>query len=311
MFKLSISIVALFIMAALVPAGSVLAVEIPAVEPAEEVVIKYRTPDEEFVQIVLEQRTRAQAELIEHVVSRGETLTRIASKYGVTVATIFQNNNITNPDRIWPGQVLTFPSFDGLIHTLGEESSVWEVAVAFSVEPARIIMANGLVNYELEKGQVLVIPGYVQPLPQVQTIKVSRTALSHKNTQAMNELPAIIWPLQGRVSSLFGAHRGSQRHNGLDIAAPTGTPIKAVASGEVVLSRFLSGYGNTVIIEHSPGFRTLYAHASRLVAKEGDQVAAGDTIALVGSTGNSTGPHLHFEIIYRDRRIDPLPILRR
>lgn len=309
MFKLSLSIVALFVLAALVPAGSALAVEIPAEDIAEDVVSEYRTPDEEFVQIVLEQRTSAQAQLMEHVVSRGETLTGIARQYGVTVATICQNNNITNPDRIWPGQVLTFPSFDGLIHTLEEESSVWEVAAGFSVEPARIIMANGLVNYELEKGQVLVIPGYVRPLPQAQASGISRSSLSHN--QAMHELPAIIWPLQGRLTSLFGAPRAGRRHNGLDIAAPAGTPIKAVASGEVVLSRFYSGYGYTVIIEHGPGFRTLYAHASRLVAKEGQLVSAGDTIALVGSTGNSTGPHLHFEIIYRSRRIDPLPILRR
>lgn len=309
MFKLSLSIVALFVLAALVPAGSALAVEIPAEDIAEDVVSEYRTPDEEFVQIVLEQRTSAQAQLMEHVVSRGETLTGIARQYGVTVATICQNNNITNPDRIWPGQVLTFPSFDGLIHTLEEESSVWEVAAGFSVEPARIIMANGLVNYELEKGQVLVIPGYVRPLPQAQASGISRSSLSHN--QAMHELPAIIWPLQGRLTSLFGAPRAGGRHNGLDIAAPAGTPIKAVASGEVVLSRYNSGYGYTVIIEHSPGFRTLYAHASRLVAKKGQQVSAGDTIALVGSTGNSTGPHLHFEIIYRSRRIDPLPILRR
>lgn len=309
MFKLSLSIVALFVLAALVPAGSALAVEIPAEDIAEDVVSEYRTPDEEFVQIVLEQRTSAQAQLMEHVVSRGETLTGIARQYGVTVATICQNNNITNPDRIWPGQVLTFPSFDGLIHTLEEESSVWEVAAGFSVEPARIIMANGLVNYELEKGQVLVIPGYVRPLPQAQASGISRSSLSHN--QAMHELPAIIWPLQGRLTSLFGAPRAGRRHNGLDIAAPAGTPIKAVASGEVVLSRYNSGYGYTVIIEHSPGFRTLYAHASRLVARKGQQVSAGDTIALVGSTGNSTGPHLHFEIIYRSRRIDPLPILRR
>jgi murein DD-endopeptidase MepM/ murein hydrolase activator NlpD len=122
-------------------------------------------------------------------------------------------------------------------------------------------------------------------------------------------------PLQnGRISSNFGARRdpinGRQRqHNGIDIAAPRGTPIDAAGDGTVVFAGWQRGYGNTVIVEHADGRRTRYGHAEKLFVQPGETVEAGQVIAAVGSTGRSTGPHLHFEVIEADRRIDPLRAL--
>jgi peptidoglycan hydrolase FlgJ len=122
---------------------------------------------------------------------------------------------------------------------------------------------------------------------------------------------ALHLPLRGRVSSGFGVrhdpmHGRVRRHAGVDIAAPHGTPIAAAAAGKVVFAGRRGGYGNLVEIEHADGQRTRYAHAARLLVKVGDEVKPGQPIATVGSTGRSTGPHLHFEVKKDGARVDPL-----
>jgi len=121
-------------------------------------------------------------------------------------------------------------------------------------------------------------------------------------------------PLEGRISSTFGARRdpidGShRRHQGVDIAAPRGTPIRAAADGMVIFSGRQRGYGKTVVIEHADGTRTRYAHAERLFVKAGDQVSGQQEIAAVGSTGRATGPHLHFEVERDGKRLNPEAVL--
>ena len=111
------------------------------------------------------------------------------------------------------------------------------------------------------------------------------------------------------VSSPFGARWG-RRHQGVDFSAPSGTPIYAVASGKVVYSGWESGYGRTLILEHRPGFRTRYAHCRQLLATVGQRVRSGSLIAQVGSTGHSTGPHLHFEVIVNGIHRNPLRYYR-
>ena len=107
----------------------------------------------------------------------------------------------------------------------------------------------------------------------------------------------------------LGHEDHARQHKGLDIAAPTGTAIQASRAGTVIFSGRRGGYGNTVVVDHGGEQQTLYAHADTLKVKKGDQVSRGQEIATVGSTGNSTGPHLHFEIRRGGKAIDPAPAL--
>jgi len=120
------------------------------------------------------------------------------------------------------------------------------------------------------------------------------------------------WPLsQVQVSSPFG-RRWGRAHEGIDIAAPKGTPVKAARSGRVIYAdQKISGYGKMVVIRHSPNFATVYAHLSRMGVRVGDRVERGYIIGKVGSTGKSTNPHLHFEIRHRRRAVNPLIYLPR
>lgn len=117
-----------------------------------------------------------------------------------------------------------------------------------------------------------------------------------------------------RLTSKFGKRanpfgKGHTFHRGIDIAAPLGTPVLAVAEGTIVTSRHHPTYGKYVVIDHHNGYHTLYAHNSELLVKSGERVKAGQNIAKVGSTGRSTGPHLHFEIHRDGTQVDPYPYL--
>jgi len=124
-----------------------------------------------------------------------------------------------------------------------------------------------------------------------------------------------LWPIRGTVTSGFGWRRNpfggaSQHHDGVDIPARTGTHIRAAGGGTVTFSGWRNGYGNTVMINHGNGVTTLYAHNSRNLVTVGQRVERGDVIAHVGSTGLSTGPHLHYEVIVNGRPVDPRPFMR-
>ena len=115
----------------------------------------------------------------------------------------------------------------------------------------------------------------------------------------------LIWPVNGPVVSGFGMRWG-RMHEGIDIAVGSGTPIHAAASGTVIHAGWLGGYGNLVVVDHGGGLSTAYAHASAILVSVGQQVSQGDTLSLVGSTGNSSGPHLHFEVRVNGSAVDPL-----
>ncbi len=117
-----------------------------------------------------------------------------------------------------------------------------------------------------------------------------------------------IWPATGSLTSRFGPRWG-RNHNGLDIAAPTGTPVAASKAGKVIIASWYGGYGNLVVIDHGGGVSTWYGHNSAFSTSVGQQVTRGQVIAKMGSTGNSTGPHVHFEIRFNGNPYDPLPYL--
>jgi len=117
-----------------------------------------------------------------------------------------------------------------------------------------------------------------------------------------------IWPARGRLSSGFGWRR-LRHHDGIDIAAPYGASITAARDGTVVFAGWYYAYGKTVIVSHGNGLQTIYGHASRVLVQRGDQVKKGELIAHVGSTGRSTGPHLHFEVRINGRAVNPMKYL--
>jgi murein DD-endopeptidase MepM/ murein hydrolase activator NlpD len=118
----------------------------------------------------------------------------------------------------------------------------------------------------------------------------------------------MIWPLKGRITSIYGWRRG-RHHDGLDIAARSGKPILAAANGTVIFSGWRSGYGRMVVIQHNRWLKTVYGHTSKNCVRRGQKIKQGQVIALVGSTGRSTGPHLHFEVRNAQGAQDPMRYL--
>jgi murein DD-endopeptidase MepM/ murein hydrolase activator NlpD len=120
------------------------------------------------------------------------------------------------------------------------------------------------------------------------------------------------WPVDGPVSSPFGLRRVGfwpTVHKGVDVAVPEGTPVRAMAAGEVVFAGDLGGYGRTVLIRHRGEVVTLYAHLSEISVRRGERVGGRQVVGLAGQTGNARGPHLHFEVRVRGRQLDPVPLL--
>ena len=144
-------------------------------------------------------------------------------------------------------------------------------------------------------------------------IKVEAIIQEKEEQERIDALPEIngiklaVTPISGRISSRYGVSSSirSSRHTGLDIAATRGTPIKVVADGTVTFAKYNGSYGNLVKVDHGNGVETWYAHTNRMYVKVGDKVKAGDVIAAVGSTGNSTGPHLHLEIRINGKHVNP------
>ena len=136
---------------------------------------------------------------------------------------------------------------------------------------------------------------------------VAKRKTSTTKVVSLNGVKLTVTPVSGTITSRFGNQESirSSAHSGLDIGAPKGTPIKAAASGTVIFSGYSGGYGNVVKISHGNGIVTYYAHCSKLYVEKGDKVSAGDKIAAVGSTGRSTGNHLHFEVVKNGTSVNP------
>ena len=124
-----------------------------------------------------------------------------------------------------------------------------------------------------------------------------------------------LWPVHGRISSAFGwrsiSVAGNRFHGGIDIAAASGTPVRAARGGVIARAGWVGAYGFLVVVDHGGGWETRYAHLSRIDVLLGERIAQGAVVGLVGSTGASTGPHLHFEVRHNGVALDPLPFLRR
>lgn len=242
------------------------------------------------------QEEAAAAKLLQikiHTVAEGETLSQIAEMYQIDVDTIYGANHQIS-DIIHPGDTLTILPRAGILHTVGENDTLWSIGIRYGVDTADISSANQKTSDLITMGEKLFIPG--------------GKLLRNETAPSRASGSRFLWPVSGELSSGFG-DRWGRMHTGLDIAADTSTPVSAARSGYIIFAGWLGSYGYAVIIEHNQGYSTLYAHLSDYVVAKGEYVAAGSLLGYVGSTGLSTGPHLHFEIRHYGTPLNPLNLL--
>lgn len=249
-----------------------------------------------------------------HTVQTGETIGEIAEKYSIGVTTILWANNLNIRSYIRPGDQLKIPPTSGVIHKVKKGDTILKIAKYYNSTADKIIKQNKLKEdgSDLVIGEDLVVPDGVMPAP-VYVAPVRRyTQLSNIAAPPPSiAAPAgsgYLWPTSVRhITQYFG-----WRHTGLDIGGPVGTGLYATKAGTVIRSQcgWNGGYGCYIIIDHGNGITTLYGHASKLYVSVGEYVSQGQTIALMGSTGRSTGSHLHFEIRVNGVRQNPLRYIR-
>lgn len=241
----------------------------------------------------------------------GDTIEKISRRYHVSPNTIVKNNAGDKIDDVLePGTKLTILPVDGIAHPVEKSETLAEISKRYDVDVQEIIDVNQLDNpHMIAERQKIIIPNATElkkrpkPVTVMQAIQSARTGKTPQTTVSKTGR-RLSWPSAGVVSSNYG-WRWFRMHNGMDVAAPVGTAIKAVKEGRVVYSGWMGGYGYAVDIDHGNGLRTRYAHCSALKVSVGQQVARGQVIAAMGSTGNSTGPHLHFEVHQNGSAIDP------
>jgi murein DD-endopeptidase MepM/ murein hydrolase activator NlpD len=196
-----------------------------------------------------------------------------------------------------------------VFHVVKPGENLFRIGKAYDVSVEELAKANRLKDTrQIYVGQRILIPGASRQLP-VDTIAPAEAApVPRMPSPAEVNGELLLWPVSGTINSSYGP-RGSSFHDGIDIAAPEGTPILAIERGEVIYSDQLRGYGNIVILRHQGGIVSVYAHNQVNLVREGQQVGKGEVIAKVGSTGRVTGPHLHLEIRKNNSAQDPLQYL--
>jgi murein DD-endopeptidase MepM/ murein hydrolase activator NlpD len=237
---------------------------------------------------------RSRAEISTYVVQSGDTIFGIAAKFGLEPETLMWANQELegNPDWLRIGQELIILPINGVYHQVGGSDTITGIAASYKVDPEAIINypLNELDpdNPVIQAGQWLIVPGGQKPF-------VPRAVTAYSGPVPADAAVgggAFGWPASGTIFQGFWSG-----HPGIDIAAWAGAPITAADSGHVIYAGWDdTGYGYTVVVDHGNGFQTLYAHLQAYYVEAGDNVAKGEQIAEMGSTGNSTGPHLHFEV---------------
>ncbi len=269
-----------------------------------------------------------------HIVSQGESLFSIAQHYGLNEDTLKSVNPevVSTPAQ---GLALRIPPHTGRMVALQTGESILSLSLKYSLAPSELAESNGVENLNSLEGKKIFIPITASVLPQGSSVTTgqsgqSRREILHaKQLAILQKAPTLIanysyskytqqnyaWPLnvRGRLTSYFGRRdlviNGSNFHAGIDIAAPAGTPILATKNGVVAKAGWLGGYGYAVYVNHNDGTQTRYAHMSQVFVVQSQSVRQGEQLGLVGSTGISTGPHLHFELRVHGYAANPLEYL--
>jgi murein DD-endopeptidase MepM/ murein hydrolase activator NlpD len=247
-------------------------------------------------------------------IQAGDTVDSIAAAYGIDPGYIIWNNpEISDPDSLIVGATMVIPSTDGLVYNVTLGDTIGGIASTYGVDVSSIVgyAPNGLTSADnIVEGKVLLVPGAAIPAPAPEPDVAIPAAVPEEDTSAPAASSGFIWPWYGGISQYFGEPELGSYHKGLDIEGYTGGTIVAAAAGRVVLVAWDDyGLGYHVIIDHGDGFQTIYAHLSDIWVSQGQYVDQGEAVGALGSTGYSTGPHLHFQINYYGTPVDPLGYL--
>jgi len=269
---------------------------------------------------------------ISYTVKRGDTISTIAEEFEISVSTILWENNLTAYSIIRPGNALDILPVSGVSHVVKKGESITRLAEKYSVTENEIIAFNKLDSSgKLIMDQKLIIPGgrkinessdssNEEAAPRTYSgLAVIKKFISKSDNggtaikdiaKDFNAVPLqgnkMNWPTVGhRISQYY-----SWRHHAVDIANKIGTPLYAADAGVVELAGWGTGYGNQIVIDHGGGKKTRYAHASKFYVAKGEKVAKGQIIAAMGSTGWSTGSHIHFEVIINGIKYNPLNYIK-
>jgi murein DD-endopeptidase MepM/ murein hydrolase activator NlpD len=226
-----------------------------------------------------------------HTVREGETLSGIAKLYKVTTDTILWANDLSRSSKLQIGQVLTILPVPGVKYTVKKGDTLASVAKKFGGDVMEIASYNGIEDGTLAVGKEIIIPD--GEIVTAVTPKAGGTAAGMpKGTPT--QIGYYLRPIVGGVRT-----QGIHGYNGVDLAAPVGTPLLAAADGDVIVAKqtgWNGGYGAYIVIQHPNGTQTLYSHASKVTVSVGEHVTRGQVIGAVGASGKATGPHVHFEI---------------
>ena len=233
-----------------------------------------------------------------HVVNPGDTLLSVARRNHVPLSELARANSLEPTAKLRLGTKLTVPGAKtAAVAPAAQPVSVAAQPVA-AVAPATKMAAAGGPLQSARLAQATA------------TVEDAAVATPVKATEATGALPTFRWPVRGKVITSYGAKTNGKSNDGINLAVPEGTPVKAAEDGVVAYSgNELKGYGNLVLVRHSNGYVTAYAHASELMVKRGDTIKRGQTIAKSGQSGEVGSPQLHFEIRKGSSPVDPLQFL--
>lgn len=254
---------------------------------------------------------RVRDKVIEYEVQPGDTVSLIATKFDIDSDTIRWENNLASVNDIKPGQKLRILPVTGVAHKVTRGETVYSISKKYQADAQAIVdfPFNTFADNEtfaLEVGQTLIVPDGQIPN---QVLWSPNLAVTRKTPDAgaVSATGQFVWPSSGMITQRFVWY-----HKGTDIANSGFPPILAADSGKVLVAGWPdnSGYGNRIILDHGNGYQTLYGHLSRIYVTVGQTVKRGDVIGQEGSTGRSTGPHLHFEIRRGGVQVNPLEYLK-
>jgi murein DD-endopeptidase MepM/ murein hydrolase activator NlpD len=251
---------------------------------------------------VIKQRDK----IIDYVVQPGDVLGTIASKFGININTLIWENNLSYYSTIRPGQTLKILPINGLTHKIKKGETLKSIANTYKADVNKIIEFNKLASADdLQINEQLIVPGGVKQAVAAQpTYSVTKIFSAPAAAPSGSKLQ---WPTNSyRITQYY-----SWLHTGLDIGNPTGNPVYASEDGKIIRAGWNnSGYGYFIEIDHGNGLHTLYAHLSKIYVKVGEIISRSQVIGAIGSTGRSTGPHLHFEVRVNGSRVNPLGYIR-